>query len=161
MGNSYSMTKINYEDMQTIIKNPEKYILINTLPAKDQGCLIVHTVSIDKEEAIINKYMRESKHIHIVIYGQNCNDETIHKKYQQLLSLGFCNVYSYTGGLFEWLMLQDIYGKDLFPTTKKEVDLLKFKPQGILSTFSTFGKVEPNISTFGKVEPNFSQLKYS
>jgi hypothetical protein len=37
------------------------------------------------------------------------------------------------GGLFEWLMLQDIYGKELFPTTKKELDLLKFKPPPILN----------------------------
>jgi hypothetical protein len=31
------------------------------------------------------------------------------------------------GGLFEWLMLQDIYGYDEFPTTKKELDFLKYK----------------------------------
>jgi hypothetical protein len=133
MGNSQSIQKINYEDMQTVIKSPEIYLLINTLPIKDQGCLIVNTVSIDKEEAIINKYMRENRNIRIIIYGQNCNDETIHKKYQQLLSLGFYNVFAYVGGLFEWLMLQDIYGKEMFPTTKKELDLLKFKPQPILN----------------------------
>lgn len=133
MGNTQSIQKINYEDMQTVIKSPEIYLLINTLPVKDQGCLIVNTISIDKEEAIINKYMRESRNIRIIIYGQNCNDESIQKKYQQLLSLGFCNVFAYMGGLFEWLMLQDIYGKELFPTTKKELDLLKFKPQPILN----------------------------
>jgi len=133
MGNSQSIQKINYEDMQTVIKSPEIYLLINTLPVKDQSCLIVNTISIDKEEAIINKYMRENRNIRIIIYGQNCNDETIQKKYQQLLSLGFYNVFAYVGGLFEWLMLQDIYGKELFPTTKKELDLLKFKPQPILN----------------------------
>jgi hypothetical protein len=55
------------------------------------------------------------------------------KKYQQLLTLGFYNVFVYMGGLFEWLMLQDIYGKELFPTTKKELDLLKFKSKPILN----------------------------
>jgi hypothetical protein len=30
-------------------------------------------------------------------------------------------------------MLQDIYGKDLFPTTKKEVDLLKYKSHQLLN----------------------------
>ena len=74
MGNSQSIQKINYEDMQTVIKSPEIYLLINTLPVKDQGCLIVNTISIDKEEAIINKYMRENRNIRIIIYGQNCND---------------------------------------------------------------------------------------
>ena len=77
--------------------------------------------------------MREGKNIKIIIYGQNCNDETIQKKYQQLLSLGFYNVFVYMGGLFEWLMLQDIYGNELFPTTKKELDLLKFKSKPILN----------------------------
>ena len=45
------------------------------------------------------------------------------------MGFGFANVYVYTGGLFEGLMLQDIYGFDNFPTTSKQLDLLKFKPQ--------------------------------
>ena len=69
----------------------------------------------------------------IIIYGRNCNDEKIYSKYKQLNSLGFYNVYIYSGGLFEWLMLQDIYGVDDFPTTKKELDILRFKPQKILN----------------------------
>ena len=69
----------------------------------------------------------------IVIYGKNCNDDTTNKKYQQLLTLGFYNIFLYTGGLFEWLLLQDIYGKELFPTTKKEVDILKYKPNQMLN----------------------------
>jgi hypothetical protein len=133
MGNSQSMQKINFEDMHTVIKNPEIYLLINTLQAKDQTCLIVNTICFDQEESIINKHMREGKNIKIIIYGQNCNDESMQKKYQQLLSLGFYNVFVYMGGLFEWLMLQDIYGKELFPTTKKELDLLKFKSKPILN----------------------------
>ena len=34
---------------------------------------------------------------------------------------------SYTGGLFEWLLLQDIYGSDMFKTTTEEVDHLKYR----------------------------------
>jgi hypothetical protein len=34
----------------------------------------------------------------------------------------------YFGGMFEWLLLQDVYGSDSFPTTSKEIDILKFKP---------------------------------
>jgi hypothetical protein len=133
MGNSQSMQKINYEDMQTVVKNSETYLLINTLPPSEQGCLISHTMSIDKEEMIINKYIRENKGIRIVVYGKNCNDESVQKKYQQLLALGFYNIYVYLGGIFEWLLLQDIYGKELFSTTKKESDLLKFKAQPTLN----------------------------
>ena len=38
------------------------------------------------------------------------------------------NVYLYAGGLFEWLHLQDIYGKQEFPTTTYILDILKYKP---------------------------------
>jgi hypothetical protein len=133
MGNTQSMKKINYEDMQTVIKNPEVYLIINTLSPSDQKCLIVNTTVAEEEEIIINKYMKENKSIRIIVYGKNCNDETIQKKYQQLLTLGFYNIFVYTGGMFEWLLLQDIYGKDLFPTTKKELDLLKYKPCQLLN----------------------------
>lgn len=133
MGNTQSMKKINFEDMQSVIKNPEIYLIINTLQPSEQQCLIVNTTLASDEEVIINKFMKENKSIRIIIYGKNCNDETINKKYQQLYSLGFYNIFVYSGGMFEWLMLQDIYGKDLFPTTKKELDLLKYKSNQLLS----------------------------
>ena len=59
--------------------------------------------------------------------------EKIYEKYSQLSSLGFYNVYIYPGGLFEWLLLQDVYGVDDFPTTKKELDILRFKPNKVLN----------------------------
>lgn len=133
MGNSQSMKKINYEDMQTVIKNPEIYLIINTLPQSEQECLIVNTTLANEEEEIINRFIKENKSIRIIIYGKNCNDETINKKYQQLYSLGFFNIFIYSGGMFEWLMLQDIYGNNLFPTTKKQLDILKYKSNQILS----------------------------
>ena len=133
MGNTQTMKKINFEDMQTAIKNPEIYLIINTLPSAEQQCLIVNTVSVNDEEIIINKFLKENKNIIIIVYGKNCNDDSTNKKYQQLLSLGFYNIFVYTGGLFEWLLLQDIYGKELCPTTKKELDILKYKPNQMLN----------------------------
>jgi len=133
MGNTQSIRKINFQDIQTIIKTPELYLLINTLNGHEQSCLIINTVSIYQEEQIINTHLRANKNIHIIIYGNNSNDEKIYKKYQQLLSLGFYNVYIYMGGLFEWLLLQDIYGSDDFPTTVKELDILKYKPPSMLN----------------------------
>jgi hypothetical protein len=133
MGNTQPMKKINYEDMQTVIKNPEIYLIINTLNPNEQQCLIINTTPVNDEEMLINKFIKENKSIRIIIYGKNCNDESIDKKYQQLYSLGFYNILVYLGGMFEWLMLQDIYGKDLFPTTKKEVDLLKYKSHQLLN----------------------------
>jgi rhodanese-related sulfurtransferase len=135
MGNSQSSSiKINYEDIQFIIKNPENHLLINTLSGSEQNCLIINTININNEESIINKCIKNgSKDIKIVIYGKNSNDEKIYSKYNQLTSLGFYNVYIYIGGLFEWLMLQDIYGDKEFPTTKKELDILKYKPNKVLN----------------------------
>ena len=131
--NTSHNTDLNYEDIQTVIKNPEIYILINTLPVNQQQCLIPHTLAIEDEEKLINKMIKENLDVNIVIYGKNCNDDNVTKKYNQLLSFGFKNVYKYMGGLFEWLLLQDVYGENLFPTTKKELDLLKFKPSPILN----------------------------
>ena len=134
MGNSQSNQKINFEDVQYVLKNPESHLLINTLPDTEQICLLPNTVTASQEELIINKYLNNGlKNIRIIIYGRNCNDEKIHTKCTQLTSLGFYNVYIYSGGLFEWLILQDIYGTQEFPTTKKEIDLLKYKPNKVLN----------------------------
>jgi hypothetical protein len=132
MGVSQSIQKLNFEDIQYAIKSPEKYLLINTLPLNEQKCLIINSLNAEQEEQLINKYMKERYNINIIIYGRNSNDESLEKKYKQFLSLGFYNVFIYNGGLFEWLLLQDIYGYELFPTTNKELDLLLYKPNSIL-----------------------------
>jgi rhodanese-related sulfurtransferase len=128
MGNSQSVQKINFEDMQTAYKNPEVYLLMNTLPLSEQICLITNTLTPQKEESLMNHYLNSNKNIRIIVYGRNSNDETVYKKYNQLINLGFTNVYLYLGGIFEWLMLQDIYGSDDFPTTSRQLDILKYKP---------------------------------
>lgn len=134
MGNSQSIRKINFEDIQYIIRLPERHIMINTLPVSEQDCLLPNTMNIHKEEELINQLLQSSKkEVNIIIYGKNCNDNTLYTKYQQLTSLGFYNVFVYPGGLFEWLLLQDIYGVPDFPTTKKELDLLRYKPNKILN----------------------------
>jgi len=134
MGNKQSTQKINFEDIQFIIKNPDLHILINTLNELEQDCLILNTIHFQKETDIINNLIKTlNKEVKIVIYGKNCNDEKIYLKYNQLQSLGFYNLFIYTGGLFEWLMLQDIFGSEEFPTTKMELDILKFKPNKVLN----------------------------
>lgn len=127
MGNVQSIKKINFEDMQSIMKNPEHYIIINTLPLCEQQCLITNTIHAEQEEKIVNNYLNTARSKQIIVYGKHCNDESVEKKCQQLLHLGFHNIYVYNGGLFEWHLLQDIYGDELFPTTQKELDILKFK----------------------------------
>ena len=130
MGQRHSfIKKVNFEDIKQIIHNPNKFILINTLKADNQECLISNTIDIKKEEAMINNCLKYKKNVKIVLYGKNSNEVSLFKKYEQLVNLGFTNVYLYPGGLFEWLCLQDIYGYEEFPTTTKELDILKFKPE--------------------------------
>jgi len=127
MGVQQSINKINYEDVQYAIKND--YIIINSLPENEQDMLIIKTINASKEVEIMNSLLKSSlKDKNIIIYGKNSNDDKGLIKYNQLISLGFTNVYLYCGGLFEWTLLQDIYGDEEFPTTKKELDILKFKP---------------------------------
>lgn len=134
MGNSQSIKKINYQDIQYAIKNHNSHLLINTLNDNEQECLLPNTVNIHKEVELVNHFIKTgNKEIKILIYGRNSNDEKIYSKYNQLVSLGFYNVYIYTGGLFEWLMLQDIFGEKEFPTTKKEMDILKYKSNKVFN----------------------------
>ena len=124
-----SYKKINFEDVQYAIKNINQYIIINTLPNTEQDCLIKHTLSYEQEESTINELLGnyDFNNKKLVVYGKNSSDETAEKKYSQLRTLGFSEIYLYTGGLFEWMLLQDIYGNTEFPTTKKVLDLLKYK----------------------------------
>lgn len=123
--------KVNYDDVKLSINNKD-YLLINTLPNYQQECLIYNTINFSSEEQIINNLLSNDIKKNIIIYGKNSNDETVYKKYKQLVDLGFINVYLYLGGLFEWLLLQDIYGRDFFKTTSNELDILKYKPDSIL-----------------------------
>jgi len=130
MGNTQSINKTNFEDIQQLLSTKsEQYLLINTLKLEEQDCLILTTMPYNKEEHVINDYIKNiNKNIKIIIYGKNCNDDTPIQKYKQLYLLGFYNIHIYIGGLFEWLLLQDIYGSSEFPTTSKQLDLLKYKP---------------------------------
>jgi len=136
MGSTTSTRKVNFEDVQhLVLKNNNNYLLINTLDANEQECLILNTIPIYKEVELINKCLSDNININIVVYDKNANAANLMKKYEQLTKLGFVNVFIYPGGLFEWLCLQDIYGYDNFPTTKRELDILKFKGKSLFTTY--------------------------
>ena len=123
-----SVTKhINFEDLQFAITDKDKTLIINTLDAHMQGCLIAGTLAIDQEVELLNVYLKKNIDVRIIIYGMNDTDKTVQKKYVQLVKLGFYNVFIFSGGMFQWPLLQDIYGNELFPTTSLKVDLLKYK----------------------------------
>ena len=127
------ITKIGFEDVLYALQNNDKYLIINTMSKENQHCLIKNTIPIDNEETIINEYINKQMlhNIKIIIYGENSNDVNVDNKYKQFSDLGF-ETYIYAGGMFEWLLLQDIYSNNEFPTTSKMLDILKYKPKPIL-----------------------------
>lgn len=124
---------INFDFMQDARKSAD-YFIINVLPCHDQDCLIQGTISAANEEQILNTMIQSVTvpNKKLILYGKNCNDDTVTEKMIQLKNLGLCDVYIYRGGLFEWMLLQDIYGEKEFPTTRREVDILRFKPASLL-----------------------------
>jgi hypothetical protein len=129
MGNQLTK-KVSFQDIQYAQTN-ERTIIINTLPEQEQSILIYKTTPITSEISQVENAIKLKNNI--IIYGKNSNDETIYVKYNQISKLGGL-AYIYVGGLFEWLLLQDIYGPELFKTTNKTLDILKFKPNNILNT---------------------------
>ena len=125
MGN-ITFHKINFEELQSKLENKD-IVLINTLPNDLQNCLIYRTIEANQEVEIINDLIKKNKKKEIIIYGKNSADTLLFNKYKQLLKLGFIHISVYTGGLFEWLLLQDIYGNELFKTTSDVLDILKYK----------------------------------
>jgi len=123
------INKVNFEDVQTVIKTNNNKLLINTLDINKQDCLIPNTIMASNEETVIRNLIdKQQLNTFIIIYGENCNQGKIYEKYNQLHNLGFNSIYLYVGGLFEWLCLQDIYGKTNFPTIGEELDILKYRP---------------------------------
>jgi hypothetical protein len=131
-----TVQKIGFEDVLFAIKHPANILLINTLPAHEQTVLIPSTVVSENEEAVINGLIKnyEVGLYTAIIYGKYAMDESAEKKYHQLKQLGFGKVFVYSGGLFEWILLQDIYGDSHFPVTNPpNKDLLKYAPKSVLN----------------------------
>lgn len=118
-----------FEDVQMAIRNTDLYVIINTLSIGEQDCLIKNTLPCYNEETFVNQLLYNYDYNKIfIVYGKHSLDETAEKKAKQLVSLGFNKTFIYRGGIFEWLLLQDIYGESAFPTTLKILDILKYKP---------------------------------
>jgi hypothetical protein len=127
---------VSYKYVQHGITS-DKILIINTMidSKQEQSCLISSTIHAEDELDIIDgiisntdSFGRTMDSITVIVYGKNSSDIETYTKYKQLLDYGFDHVKIYTGGMFEWMLLQDIYGVDLFPTTSQELDILKFEP---------------------------------
>lgn len=131
MGNVQSLAKVTYEYVKETAITNSNVMLISTLRKDKEQYSIIRTVLIDNEEACINQLMSKSQYgMTIVIYGENMYDPTVITKYNQLKKIGFTNCYIYFGGLFEWILLQDVYGCEMFPTKSTPINgCLDFKPR--------------------------------
>ena len=131
MGNSSSKNMyVSFEDVQMLIKtNNRNVIMIHTLKEYEEHTapLIQGTLCVSEEMDRMNNLLMDAPETPILIYGKNADDESVYKKEERLYNQGFTTVYVYRGGIFEWLLLQDIFGEDEFPTVREEVDILKYK----------------------------------
>jgi len=136
MGNASSenLYTCNYEDIQRGIENKNR-IIIHIMD--NDALLISGTTLIDKETATINRLLNDREYdTNIIVYGKNTDDyERLNKKRNQLIMLGFRNVWVYLGGLFEWILLQDVFGKIQFPTTNVVRDIISYSPKKGNSSF--------------------------
>ena len=131
MGNSESLIKkVNFDDI-IIISLKNAHILIHVMDKENEELLIKGTLTINEEIEKVNSLLSFRKmDVTIVIYGKNTDDiSKVIGRYRQLRDMGFSNVYVYLGGLFEWLLLQEIYGNEEIKTNivcKKNI--LDYKP---------------------------------
>ena len=128
MGNNV-YHKISFQDVLFAIQQERDgtFVIINTLSISQQQCLIKNTLRFDIEESTINDLLLSNKKINIIVYGKNANDISAENKCIQLSQIGFKNIYYYVGGLYQWLLHQDIYGEENFPTTSSCSDILMYK----------------------------------
>jgi hypothetical protein len=127
MGAGPSVERVTYEEVQRAQRD-RAALVVSTLLASEQGCLVLGTLAPAMEEQRLNACLKQGEaRRSVVVYGRNALDPAPEKKCRQLMGLGFTNVRLYAGGLFEWALLQDIYGTDMFGTTSPCADPLRFK----------------------------------
>lgn len=130
MGNSESINTANFDD----VRMSKGCSLIHVMDECEQIVMIKGTLSIEDEIDAINNILSKQMQTEsvIIIYGKNTDAvPKLVKRYRQLRGLGFTNAFVYFGGLFEWLLLHDIYGISEFPIenlTNLKIDAMQYKP---------------------------------
>jgi len=125
MGVMYSMPSYNYHQLQERMKYD--IVLINTMDISRQHCLIKGTLKATIEVEFMNKLLKTNKNKEIIVYGIHHTDLSVIKKYNQLKKLGFKNVHIYFGGIYEWLLLQDVFTSINFQTDGTVENIVDYK----------------------------------
>jgi len=133
-----SSTFANYSKIQNAIHTGKT--VIHTMNVADELILIKGTLLSHQEVNRINMWLsNDDFNNEIYIYGySNADYNKLLQRQKQLNGLGFKNVYIYFGGMFEWLLLRDVFGADEFPLDGvlkgAIVDILKYnKPSPLAS----------------------------
>ncbi len=128
---------VNCSFVHNAVLSSNPTILIHAMKIEDEHILIHKTLTATEEVDKINLLISEHNfEQNIIIYGYSHMDlQALLLKKQKLHAYGFDNVFIYLGGMFEWLLLRDVYGEIEFPVdglAKGSVflDILKYaKPQ--------------------------------
>ena len=125
MGNTISslpvLERATFDDLMNA-----SYLIINVLNDTEQDVLIQGTVPCTEEVVQVEKAIQEKRVI--IIYGRNNHDDKVWIKYAQLKKLGG-KAKVYVGGLFEWILLQELYGNERFPLTSYKFDPYQYSPK--------------------------------
>jgi hypothetical protein len=125
-------SRVGFDDVLGAIAAPKTHIIISTLPEDKQDVLFPNTLSYRTEEDAVNDLVAAGNTtIPILIYGRDATDASPDKKYAQLRSLGFTDVHIYAGGMFEYLLLRDVYGAAKFPLEGagvRKADPISYQP---------------------------------
>ncbi len=115
---TYKNTILNFDDMKQAIYRG--YTICHIMEEADEGTIIKNTLSVKDEIKKINDFLQNDQlDGMIVLYGRNYTDiDKLAQRQKQLNSLGFMRVFIYVGGLYEWVLLQNVYGDKLFPTNR-------------------------------------------
>jgi hypothetical protein len=125
MGVMYSLPSYNYHQLQERMRHD--IVLINTIPINRQDCLIKGTIKAINEVEFMNKLLKVNKNKEIIVYGIHHTDLSVIKKYNQLKKLGFNNVHIYFGGMYEWILLQDVFTSINFQTDGTIKNIVDYK----------------------------------
>ena len=125
MGNTISslpvLERATFDDLMNA-----SYLIINVLNDTEQDVLIQGTVPCTEEVVQVEKAIQEKRVI--IIYGRNNHDDKVWIKHAQLKKLGG-KAKVYVGGLFEWILLQELYGNERFPLTSYKFDPYQYSPK--------------------------------
>jgi hypothetical protein len=126
MGQIYSSYQhYSFKELQNKMDHCKgEFILLNTLPVQEQNYLIKGTINAVLENDFINSLAKKDRGKEIIIYGRDHLDMSVIEKYNKLKKIGFTKIYIYFGGLFEWSLLQEIYGVNNFQTDGNVTDPL-------------------------------------